>query len=150
MNLICMRTSSPAGAQSLPTCAMNPVSVTLASGGSGTSTLTVKTTAASTTAVARPNDQHLWKLGGGSAVLAAMLLFGIPSRHRRWISMLILLLIVSAGAIGCGGSGSSSSGGGGGQSTPATSAGNYTFTVAATDSANSTITASATISVTVQ
>jgi hypothetical protein len=84
MNLACTLTSSPTGAQSLPTCSLNPASVTLASGGNGTSALTVKTTAASTTALARPTDQHLWKLGGGGAVLAAVLLFGIPFRRRRF------------------------------------------------------------------
>jgi hypothetical protein len=58
--------------------------------------------------------------------------------------MLALLLLVAAvGAICCGG-------GGGGSSIPATTAGNYTFTVAATDSTNAKITASTTISVTVQ
>jgi len=53
----------------------------------------------------------------------------------------LLLFVAAAGAIGCGG---------GGSSTPATTASNYTFTVAATDSANAKITASTTISVTVQ
>jgi hypothetical protein len=52
-----------------------------------------------------------------------------------------LLLVAAMETIGCGG---------GGSSTPATTAGNYTFTVAATDSANTKITASTTISVTVQ
>jgi hypothetical protein len=151
MNLSCLLTSSPTGAQSLPTCTLNPASITLASGGSGTSTLTVKTTAASTTALAHPTDQHLWKLGGGGAALAALLLFGIPFRRRRWISMLALLLFVAAaGAIGCGGGGGMSGGSGGGSSTPATTAGNYSFTIAATDSANAQITVSTTISVTVQ
>jgi len=152
MNLNCSLTNSPAGAQSLPTCTLNPSSVTLASGGSGTSTFTVNTTAASTAALARPTDQHLWKLGGGGgAVLAAFLFFGIPFRRRRWTSMLALLLLVAvAGVIGCGGGGGTSGGGGGGSSTPATTAGNYSFTVAATDSANAKITASTTISVTVQ
>jgi uncharacterized repeat protein (TIGR03803 family) len=147
MNLSCSLTSSPTGAVSLPTCVLNPASVALASCGVGTSTLTVKTTAASSTALARPTDQHLLKLGGG-AVLAALLLFGIPFRRRRWISMLVLLLLVAAaGVIGCGGG---TSGGGGGPSTPVTTAGNYTFTVAATDSANAKITASTTVSVIVQ
>ena len=147
MNLTCVLTSSPTAAQSLPTCALNPASVTITSGGTGTSTLTVYTTAASTTALAQPTDRHLWKFGSGGAVLAALLLFGIPFRRRRWVSTLILLLAFATGAIGCGGG---SSGGGGGSSTPATTAGNYSFTVAATDSVNAKITASTTISVTVQ
>jgi hypothetical protein len=149
MNLSCSLASSPAGAQSLPTCTLNPASVTLASGGSGTSTLTVNTTAASTTALARPADQNLWKLGGGGAVFAALLLFGIPFRRRRWTLMLALLLFVAAaGAIGCGGGGGG--GGGGGSSTPATTAGSYVFTVTGTDSASAKITASSNVSITVQ
>jgi xanthine/CO dehydrogenase XdhC/CoxF family maturation factor len=151
MNLTCTLTSSPAGAQSLPTCALNPASVTLASGGNGTSTLTVKTTAASTTALARPTEQHFWKLGSGGAALAALLLFGIPFRRRRWTSMLALLLFVAAaGAIGCVSSKGTSGGSGGGSSTPATTSGNYSFTVAATDSVNAKITASTTVTLTVQ
>ena len=59
------------------------------------------------------------------------------------------LLVAAAGAIGCGGGGGTS-GGGGGLSTPATTAGNYTFTVAATDSVNSKITTSTTVTITVQ
>ena len=151
MDLSCSLASSPVGAQSLPTCALNPANVTLASGGSGTSTLTVNTTAASTAALARPTDQRLWKLGGGT-VLAALLFFGIPFRRRRWTSMLTLLLLVAAagGAIGCGGGRGTAGGGGGGSSTPATTAGNYSFTVVATDSANAKIATSTTILVTVQ
>jgi peptidoglycan/LPS O-acetylase OafA/YrhL len=151
MNLSCSLTSSPVGALSLPTCALNPTSVTLTSGGSGTSTLTVNTTAASTTALAKPGNQHLWKLGGGGAVLAAVLLFGVPARRRRWASLLALLLLVAAvGAVGCGGGGGGSTGGGGGLSTPATTAGNYSFTLAGTDSANAKITISTIFTVTVQ
>ena len=68
--------------------------------------------------------------------------FGIPFRRRRWTSMLAHLLLVAAmETIGCGG---------GGSSTPATTAGNYTFTVAATDSVNSKITTSTTVTITVQ
>ena len=151
LNLTCKLTTSPSGAQNAPTCSLNPASVTLTSGGSGTSTLTVNTTAASTTALGWPTDQHLWKLGGGGTVLVALLLFGIPFRHRRWTSMLPLLLLVAAvGAIGCGGKGGTSGGGGGSSSIPGTTAGNYSFTVTATDSANATITASTTITVTVE
>ncbi len=153
MNLSCSLTSSPIGAQSLPTCALNPTSVTLTTGGNGTSTFTVNTTAASTTGMVRPTDRHLWKLGGGGAVLAAVLLIGIPSRRRCWVSLLALLLaFVVVEAIGCGGGGGggSTGGGGGGSSTPATTAGNYSFTVTATDSANAKITILTTVNVTVQ
>jgi sugar lactone lactonase YvrE len=150
LNLTCALTTSPNGAQSLPTCSMSPTSVTLTSGGSGTSTLTVGTTAASTTALLHPFSAPLRWLSGGGATLAALLLFGIPARRRRWASLFALLLaIVAFGAIGCGGGGSGG-GGGGGQTTPATTAGNYTLTVTGTDSVNAQITTSTTVVVTVQ
>lgn len=151
LNLTCALTSSPNGAQSLPTCSMSPTSVILASGGNGTATLTVQTTAASTTARLHPFGAPLRWLGGGGATLAAALLFGIPARRRRWASMFALLLATLAfGTVGCGGGGNSGGGGGGGQTTPATTAGNYTFTVTGTDSANTQITTSTTVVVTLQ
>ena len=148
MNLACALTASPNGAQSLPTCSMNPTSITLASSGSSTSKLTVNTTAASTTARLHPFGVPLRWLGGGGATLAAVLLFGIPARRRRWASMFALLLAIFAfGTVGCGGGGNS---GGGGQTTPATTAGNYTFTVTGTDTVNTQITTSTKVVVTVQ
>jgi hypothetical protein len=148
MNLTCALASSPTGAQSLPTCTLNPATVTLASGGSGTTVLTVNTTAASTTALARPLGKSLWGLGGGGAVFAGLLILGIPSRRRRWLSMLVLLwVVVTAGAIGCGKGGTSNAAPPSTSSTPATTAGNYTFTVTAT---SGTATASTTIPLSVQ
>jgi hypothetical protein len=150
MNLTCALTGSPSGAQSLPTCNLNPASVTLASNGSGTSTLTVETTASSTSAQTRPFGQNLWRIGGGGVALAALLMVGIPSRRRRWISMLAgVCVIFIAGAIGCGG---------GGQGPPpppphvipATSAGNYTFAITGTDASNAQITISTIVTLTVQ
>jgi hypothetical protein len=147
LNLTCTLTTSPTGAQSLPTCSLNPASVPLKAGASGTSILTVATTAASTSARLEPSRKSLWGLGEGGAVLAVLLMCGIPARRRRWMSMLALLCIVVASlAIGCGGGSSSISG----QGTPATTAGNYVFTVTGTDSAQATITTSTTVTVTVQ
>jgi len=146
MNLTCALTGSPTGAQSLPTCSLNPASVTIASDGTGTTVLTVNTTAASTTALLLPFGKNSWALGGGGAVLAGLLMFGIPSRRRRWVSMLVILAAVFAiGAIGCGGGSSSKPPTT--PSTPATTAGSYTFTVTAT---SGTVTASATIPLSVQ
>jgi hypothetical protein len=146
IDLTCALTGSPAGATSLPACSFNPTTLTLTPGGTGTSVLTVTTTAA-TTALARPAGNGLWGLGSGVA-LAAMVMFGIPSRRRRWISMIVLLLVVAAaGTIGCGGHASS---GGGSTTTPGTTAGTYTFTITGTDSVTKTVTTSTTISITVQ
>jgi hypothetical protein len=149
MNLSCTLTNSPNGAQSLPTCSLSPASVAIAASGTGTSTLTIDTTAASSTAaLALPLRRNLFGLGGGGALLAAVLMFGVPSRRRRWASMLVLLAVATVGlAIGCGG--------GGGQtttppSTPGTTAGSYIFTVTGTDSSSAKISTSATVTITVQ
>jgi endo-1,4-beta-xylanase len=151
MNLTCSLTSAPSGARSLPTCSFNPSSITIAAGGSGTgtSTLTVTTTAASTSALVQPSEKNLWGVGGGGALLAAVLMFGIPSRRRRWMAMLVLLgVVAAAGVIGCGRNSYLSSGSG--LSTAATTAGNYTFTITGTDSALSNITTTTSVTVTVQ
>ena len=147
-DLVCSLTNSPSGAVSLPTCSLSPANVTIASGGSATTVFTVNTTAASTTALIKPTGSNLWRFGGGGAVLAAFLVFGIPSRRRRWITMTVLLMaVIGVGAIGCGGHGITGSSG---SSTPATTAGNYTFTVTGTDSVNAKITTSTAVTVTVQ
>jgi len=150
VSMTCTLTSSPAGALSLPTCSVVPANVTLTPGGTGTTVFTVQTSAATTTALAKPLERNLWGLGGGGAVLAAVLMFGVP-RRRRWISIFAFLLIaVLAGTIGCGGSSQSASSSGGGKTTPATTSGTYVFTVMGTDVANAKITTSTNVSVTVQ
>jgi hypothetical protein len=147
MNLLCTLTGSPSGAVSLPTCSLSPTSVALASGGSGTSTFTVMTTAASGSAMLQPFRMKLWGLGGGTA-LAGLLMFWIPKRRRRLLSMAVLLWVLGAGAaIGCGGSGGTINKG---PVVDATTAGSYTFAVTGTDSANSAITTSTSVTVTVQ
>jgi hypothetical protein len=135
LNLACSLTKSPTGAQSLPACSLNPASLALKAGATGTTALSVTTTAASTTALsAVPSRKSLLLMGG------------IPARRRRWLSMVILLwVVVASAAIGCGGGGGAK-----GMTTPATTSGNYTFTVTGTDSKDATITTSATVVVTVQ
>jgi subtilase family serine protease len=150
MSLSCTLTASPSGAQSLPGCSLNPTSVTLASGGTATAAVTITTTAASTASLVLPAQLQIWKFGGAGSLLAAVLMFGIPARRRRWASMLALLLFVAiAGAIGCGGGSGNSTQPPSTHTTPATAAGNYTFTVKATDSA-ANVTTSANITLTVQ
>jgi len=147
MNLTCSLTASPSGAQSLPVCSLNPTSVTLTTGGIGTTVFTVKTTAASVASFVPPSELRQWGIGYRGSVLAVVLMFGIPSRRRRnaWILVFLLAAAVS-GAVGCGG-------GGGNQNTtsgtPRTTAGSYTFVVTATD-ANSTVTTSANVVISVQ
>jgi len=147
MNLHCSLTASPTGAQSVPTCNLNPAAITLATGGNATTTLTINTTAASGTAHAIPLRRNLWGLGGGGALLAGFLIFWVPSGRRRIASMLLLLTVaMSSYVIGCGGGGGQTTGSG----TPATTAGSYTFTVTGTDSANAKTTISANVVVMVQ
>jgi sugar lactone lactonase YvrE len=147
LDLTCSLTGSPTGAVSLPTCGLSPTTVTVTSGGNATAVFTVNTTAASTTALNRPAGSNLWRFGGGGAVLAAFLIFGIPSRRRRWITMAALLMaFIVVGATGCGGNGSSKTS----TSIPATTAGNYTFTITGTDSVSAKITTSTNVTVTVQ
>jgi len=147
MNMTCTLAASPAGAKDLPVCSLSPTVVTITAGGSATSELLVKTTASSVSGLARPAGQNLWRFGGGGAALAAILMFGIPSRRRRWLSIVALLFVVAtAGAIGCGGKQSSTPP----VNNPGTTAGNYTFNVTGTDSANATITTSTSVTITVQ
>lgn len=127
---------------------MNPASIALTQGESGTTVFTVKTTAAFTAALARPSRRNLFGLGGGTVVVAAVLMLGVP-RRRRWLSWTALLAAIAvAGAGGCGGSASTTTTTSSG--TPATTAGSYTFTVTGSDSLNAKITASANVIVTVQ
>jgi len=147
VNLTCTLSTSPAGASSLPTCTLVPPNVTLTAGGNVTSVFTVKTTAAGVTAMAKPAGIGPWGLGGGT-VLAGLLMFGIASRRRHFISLLaILLLAVAGGTIGCGGKLFTS---GSGSTTPATAAGTYVFTVSGADSANVKLATSTTLTITVQ
>ena len=151
MNLTCTLTNSPAGAQSVPTCSLNPASITFSSSGSGTTALTVSTTAASTASLVQPSRREFWRFGGSGSVLALVLLFGLPKRRRRWVSMLVLVcLIAAAGAIGCGGGGGGSTQTTTGKTIAATTAGSYTFTVTGTDTVNAKITTSASVGITVQ
>lgn len=108
-----------------PTCAFNPVSVT---NGSGTSVLTVSTTAATTASLA-PHSSGLFYAMllpiGGLTCLAT----GLTSRKKKLWSFLLGCLLFSTLIIlpACGGSGST---GGGGH--PGTPAGTYTVTVTGT------------------
>jgi len=148
ISMTCTLTSSPTGATTatLPSCApaAGSTTVTLKLGAStGTATMTVTTTAATTGALVRPvlrgNGRGL--MGAGSAVLALLVLLGIPARRRSWRAMLgALVLLAAFGSLAaCGGGGGSSGsggggrgGGGGGSSSPGTTAGAYTFTVTGT------------------
>jgi subtilase family serine protease len=128
----CTATTTPANAAYVPTCTPSGT-VTMANGtASGTATLNISTTAASAMlAWPKLGGKRGWAGAGGGAVLAFLVLLGVPRRKRNWLSMLgVLVMMVALGTLaGCGGGGSSSSGG---SSIAGTTAGAYTFTVTGT------------------
>jgi subtilase family serine protease len=96
---------------------------------SGTVTLTVTT---ATHAGLNPNSAPFW-MGSSGALMAGILVLGIPARKRRWTMALTLLTVaLMAAAIGCGGSSSSSS-----SKSSGTPVGAYKVTVTATDGTTS-------------
>jgi hypothetical protein len=147
-------TSSPAGAVYPPTFSFgstSPLNITGATAGTGT--LTISTTAATSSALHLPNRPGVpWYAAGGVA-FACLVFFGIPSRRRSWrsmLGMLALLFMLTGGLIACakkssgdGGGG----GGGGGGGIAGTTAGAYTITVTGT---SGTTTETDTITLTVQ
>jgi PKD repeat protein len=143
-------TSSPPGAQLPPTLSFgstSPVSITSAN--AATATLTISTTAATSSGLeypARPGGR--WYATGGAALAGILLLF-IPTRRRRWQTMLgmfVLLFSITYAVSACGGSSSGGRGGSGGGNS-GTTAGTYTITVTGTSGA---ITQTAVVSLTVQ
>lgn len=144
--LTCALTSSPTGASDLPTCALSPTSVTISGTTAGTSTLTVASTAHTSSALVYPL-KNVFEAAGGT-VLACILMFTIPARRKGWraILSLIAFAIAISGVIGCGGG----SGSGGGGNTGGTTSGTYVFTVTGSGSASgSSTTASTTVQVTI-
>ena len=144
-------TGSPAGAIDPPTVSFGATSpVSLNGSSAATATMTVTTTPASTGALRRSAHPGARWLDGG-AVLACILLFGIPSKRRRWqtlLGLVVLLASLTTGLISCGGGGSSGGGGGGGNT--GTTAGTYTFTITGTSNPAITPAPTATVTVTVQ
>ena len=141
-------TGSPTGAQNLPTFSFGtttPVSITSAT--AGTATLTISTTASSTTPCNAANQMPRgfpWQTGG-RAILACMLLFGIGGRRcrcRTMLGMIAFLGAMTCGVLACGG---------GAPCTPVvkpgTTAGTYTITVTGT---SGTLTPTGTVTLTMQ
>ncbi len=132
------------GAPANATCAINPGSVTLASGTTSTATLVVGTTTAK--AAVKPASKP-WEAPGAAGTFAALcgLCFARRYRNLRLASLLgVVLVLLSIGGLltGCSG--------GGGTTAPATGATSFTVTVTATPSGTSTVVAqSTTVKVTV-
>jgi hypothetical protein len=133
VTLTCALASNPPGAQDPPTCRVTSgSSVTITNGmASGSTTVTLSTTAASAASLYEHGIPG-WPGPGGGMVLALLVLLGIPARQRSWRNLLgLAVVMVALGALSaCGGG--NSSGMGGGSTNPGTMAGNYTFTVTGT------------------
>jgi len=141
VNLTCKLTTGSTSATP-PECGMNPASVTLKGGGVAQSFLLIfgKGTKLppGTTLGSNLSGKGLGLgLSAGGAVMACVLLFGIPARRRGWRAILpvLLLLVAASGFTAC-------------IATPKIiTAGQYTFTVTGTDSTDSTIKATATVKI---
>jgi hypothetical protein len=144
-------TTSPNGAQDLPTLTWTPSNAQVAISGASpaTATLTIATTSSTVGANQRPANPAAGWYGTCGAVLACIALFWIPSRRRAWRNMLTiaaLFVAIGGGLLACGG-GSSTVGGGGGGGNSGTTSGAYIITVTATSGAASVSTP---VSLTVQ
>jgi hypothetical protein len=127
VNLTCSVTTKLTGVTDMPTCSLNPTSVTISGAAAQTSTLTVNTTAASS---AENQKRSLYWSSASGATFALVLLFMGPRKRKDRIALLgFLLLFVCTGLIACGGG---SSGGGGGGGNNGTTPGAYTVTVTGT------------------
>jgi subtilase family serine protease len=134
------------GGTPAPTCTLAPGSVANAS---GTSTLTINTTASHSLSSGLVSPHRSggfgWLTASGGALFAGIVLLGVPSRRRRTAGLGLMLLLFFAAGLGCGGGSSNSSGGsttGGG-----TPSGSYTVTVTGT---SGSLTHTATVVLTVQ
>lgn len=129
VTLSCSVATTMSGVDDMPTCSLNPTSVTISGTTAQPSTLTVNTTAA--TSAENRIQNLLWPSAGGTA-LALVMFFVSPRRRRNWLALLgAFVFLAIIGATGCGG-GSSAGSGGGGTSIPGTTAGTYTVTVTGT------------------
>jgi hypothetical protein len=147
VNLSCVVTTSLSNPVFPPACSI-PSSVAITGAAAATATLTITTTASQSPAcgsVSRMQRGVPWYAGGG-AVLACVMVFGIPARRRSWLAMLGILLLVAfgSGVLACGHSSTTVCNA---LSISGTTAGTYTVTVTGTSGAT---TATDAVTLTVQ
>jgi len=140
VNLTCAVTTSISNPNDPPACTV-PASLTVNGSSAATATVSVTTTGSTSAALRRSA-----RFGLPGAVLATVLLLGIPARRRRGMALFMMLAIaLTVTAIGCGGSGS--------HTTPVgssgTTVGAYTVTVSGADAATGKIVETTAISVNV-
>ena len=102
-------TSSPAGAVAPPTLSFGSTTpLTISGNSTATATLTIATTLGQPSQCTSSNKEERgvpWYSGGG-AILASVLLVGVPARRCSWralLGLLALLTIFTAGVSACGG-----------------------------------------------
>jgi hypothetical protein len=147
VNMTCSVTGRNSSDQYLPTCSFNPAQVNITNSNGALTTLTIKTTAPTTSMFRYPKG-IAWHAVDGTA-LATLLLLGIPARRMRrhfLLGVITLCLVITwITACGGGGSGASNSSTGSGSSsgsgTSGTTADLYTVTFKAVDAATGTVTA---------
>jgi len=131
VDLTCRVTTALTNVSDMPTCSLNPTSVTISGSVAQTSTLTVNTTPASS--AQNLNRSIFWPLAGGFTFALGLLSVRSPKHKRRVPTIGLLLLFVSTtGLIACGGGATGSGGGGGGGRDTGTTPGAYTITVTGT------------------
>jgi hypothetical protein len=137
VNLSCTVTTSMTNVTDMPSCSLNPESVSISGTAAQTSTLTVTTTAPSSA------ENNIRKVIGpiSATTLALVVFFVVPRKRRNWPALLgLALLLISIGAVGCGGHS--------GPGNLGTTTGPYTITVTGTSgSVSATV---GTVNVTVQ
>lgn len=121
--------ASCSGLPSESTCSFSPASIT----SSGTTTLTITTTAPKAAGLLRPgfgrpnSGRPAWWMEASATLFAGVLMLGVPSKKRRRTALLSLVLFTVMVLPSCGGGSSSS----GTPPDPGTPVGTYTVTVRA-------------------
>ena len=154
VSFTCALSASPPAAKYLPGCSI-PSPVNIAGTSAMTASMTISSTAASSSAFLFPSPNPTrWLAAQGGAALLGIVVFGIRAQGRRrrfWLNFIFVMVIVG-GLVGCGRAGSGGGGGGGG--ILGTTPGSYIFTVtAATPGPNAalpTVSVNTTVTVTIQ
>ena len=147
VKLTCSVTGTNVEDVNIPKCSFNPGTVAITNADGVQSILTVTTTAAGTIASADARDSGVWSAVRGGAMLACVLIFGIPGRRRSLALLRLVLCAVALGGalggmMGCGGAGGSgSTSAATSNAATGTTPDTYTVTFRAADAKTGTLTA---------
>jgi hypothetical protein len=129
------------GAPANSTCTVNPTSVALTAGGTGTASLVVTTTSPATASNRQPS---LLQKASGIASLASVFCLVAGWRFRKRVLLIVPIVLLGFSAFGLTGCTN------GGSGIAAAKAGTYTLTITATPANGTTAAQTATITLTVQ